>query len=57
MKITIVNPTGETQEMEFEKLLKENKKTLLYFYPRDNTPGCTVEAMDFTGMKKEFSDQ
>ncbi len=23
------------------------QKVLLYFYPRDNTPGCTVEACDF----------
>ncbi len=23
------------------------KKVVLYFYPRDNTPGCTVEACDF----------
>jgi len=25
----------------------EGKKIVLYFYPRDNTPGCTVEACDF----------
>lgn len=24
------------------------KVVVLYFYPRDNTPGCTVEAQDFT---------
>jgi thioredoxin-dependent peroxiredoxin len=23
------------------------KRVVLYFYPRDNTPGCTVEAQDF----------
>ncbi len=23
------------------------KKVVLYFYPRDNTPGCTREAQDF----------
>ncbi|MGB6037588.1 MAG: peroxiredoxin, partial [Cryomorphaceae bacterium] len=23
------------------------KKTILYFYPKDNTPGCTKEACDF----------
>ena len=29
------------------------KWLVLYFYPRDDTPGCTIEACDFTlGMKK-----
>lgn len=27
---------------------------VLYFYPRDNTSGCTLEAVDFTGRVKEF---
>lgn len=27
---------------------------VLYFYPKDNTPGCTAEALDFSAMKKEF---
>lgn len=29
-------------------------RTLLYFYPKDNTPGCTLEAQDFTRFKKDF---
>ena len=28
---------------------------ILYFYPRDNTPGCTIEAIDFTAFSPEFS--
>lgn len=28
---------------------------VLYFYPKDDTPGCTVEAKDFTEYNKEFS--
>ncbi len=28
---------------------------VLYFYPRDNTPGCTVEAVDFTSLKEDFA--
>ena len=27
---------------------------MLYFYPRDNTPGCTVEAREFTELLPEF---
>ena len=28
---------------------------VLYFYPRDNTPGCTVEACEFTSGVEEFA--
>jgi len=27
---------------------------VLYFYPKDNTPGCTVEGTDFRDLHKEF---
>ena len=30
------------------------KYVVLYFYPRDDTPGCTKEAKDFTELKQEF---
>jgi len=30
------------------------KWLVLYAYPKDNTPGCTLEAMDFTRMRSEF---
>lgn len=29
---------------------------VLYFYPRDNTPGCTTEACDFRDQGPEFED-
>lgn len=28
--------------------------TVLYFYPKDNTPGCTTEGQDFTAAYKDF---
>ena len=31
-----------------------NKKLILYFYPKDNTPGCTNEAKDFSYLFKDF---
>lgn len=31
------------------------KNVVLYFYPRDDTPGCTLEANDFTGLEDEFT--
>jgi peroxiredoxin Q/BCP len=30
------------------------KKLVLYFYPKDNTPGCTVEGTDFRDRHKDF---
>ena len=32
----------------------KDKKYILYFYPKDNTPGCTTEAKDFTNKINEF---
>jgi len=28
---------------------------VLYFYPKDDTPGCTTEALDFTALLPEFA--
>ena len=35
----------------------KGKKVVLYFYPKDNTPGCTIEAQDFTKKIKNFEDK
>ncbi len=32
----------------------QGKWVVLYFYPKDNTSGCTLEAVDFTRHKKDF---
>ena len=32
----------------------KGKKVVLYFYPKDDTPGCTTEAKDFTAEAKAF---
>jgi len=33
------------------------KKVVLYFYPKDSTPGCTTEGQDFRDAKAKFSRQ
>lgn len=33
----------------------KGKKTVLYFYPKDNTPGCTQEGQDFRDNHRKFS--
>ncbi len=32
----------------------KGKFIVLYFYPKDDTPGCTIEAQDFNKLKPEF---
>ncbi len=33
-----------------------NQWVVLYFYPKDDTPGCTTEAKDFTELNQKFSE-
>lgn len=41
--------------MEMLKLSKlRGKNVVLYFYPKDDTPGCTVEAIEFSDLEDEF---
>jgi peroxiredoxin Q/BCP len=35
----------------------KGKWVVLYFYPRDNTAGCTKEAQDFSAFKPEFETE
>ena len=30
------------------------RKAVIFFYPKDNTPGCTTEAKEFSALKQEF---
>jgi peroxiredoxin Q/BCP len=45
-------PSSNNEEFELKK--NKNKFLIIYFYPRDNTPGCTDEAKDFSKLYKEF---
>ena len=45
-------PSSNNQNFEINKNL--NQYLAIYFYPRDNTPGCTNEAKDFSKLYKEF---
>ena len=42
---TAEETNGET--ISLETILGEGKRVVLYFYPKDSTPGCTVQACDF----------
>jgi len=60
MKLNIENKykalsfTWEEWEFTLKDLLSFSEKTILYFYPKDNTPGCTIENKDFSCLKGEY---
>lgn len=39
----------------FRLSARQGKVVVLYFYPKDNTPGCTTEGMEFRDLAAEFS--
>jgi peroxiredoxin Q/BCP len=41
----------------FTLMDQRGKKVILYFYPKDNTPGCTQEACDFRDSFPKFSNK
>lgn len=49
LDFTLMSHTGE----EFT-LSKATTPIVLFFYPRDDTPGCTVENQDFARLSPEF---
>jgi thioredoxin-dependent peroxiredoxin len=46
-------PATDGREISLESL--KGRKVVLYFYPKDNTSGCTREAKDFQALKKDFA--
>ena len=50
-------PAFELENIDGVKInLKDfaGKKVILYFYPKDNTPGCTTEACEFSAAYDDF---
>ncbi len=48
-------PTEEGKTVTLHDL--RGKKVVLFFYPKDNTPGCTKEACSFRDQYAEFTDK
>ena len=46
--------TGD-KEIELKKL--KSKYIVLYFYPKDDTPGCTLETKDFNKLLNKFKKE
>jgi peroxiredoxin Q/BCP len=54
-KFPILNSDWTEWETSLKDLFSKNEKTLLYFYPKDNTPWCTLENKAFNFLKPEFN--
>lgn len=48
-------PATNGERIKLRDLRGEN--VVLYFYPRDNTPGCTTEGLDFKALHSRFRRQ
>ena len=55
-KVTISSFSLENQDGNFisNETIK-GRKTILYFYPRENTPTCTTEACEFRDHIEDFN--
>ncbi len=51
--IRLPNQDGEMVDLSD---LKGNSAVVVYFYPKDETPGCTVEAIDFSARKARIEE-
>ncbi|MFP5419134.1 MAG: peroxiredoxin [Gammaproteobacteria bacterium] len=47
------NPDADMENIELSQF--RGKTLVLYFYVRDDTPGCTAEAIEFTDLEKDFA--
>ena len=47
-------PNQDEEEICFRDI--KGRWAVVYFYPKDNTPGCTTEACDFTEAMPDFSN-
>jgi peroxiredoxin Q/BCP len=51
--LDIVLPSTQGTNVALKSL--KGKRVVLYFYPKDMTPGCTIEGHEFTKLKPKFS--
>lgn len=48
-------PSSSGEDFELSSL--KGKKVVLYFYPKDNTPGCTIQSNEFNDLLAQFKKQ
>jgi peroxiredoxin Q/BCP len=51
----VVDFTAPGTAGDFKLSAQKGHPVILYFYPKDNTPGCTVEGSQFRDLHKQFA--
>ncbi|MBV5308274.1 peroxiredoxin [Chromatium okenii] len=46
-------PTADMEQITLDQFIGR-RYAVIYFYPKDDTPGCTIEALEFTDLQTEF---
>ena len=46
-------PNADMERFNLERLIG-SRNLVIYFYPKDDTPSCTMEALDFTDLQPHF---
>ncbi len=54
MEFNVLSAKGDVKQKRWEEIISHHPKIVLYFYPKDNTPGCSTEAKEFSALAKEF---
>ncbi len=54
MNVTLIKQWKDITQTTLSELTSQSDKTILYFYPKDNTPGCITEAKDFSDLVDKF---
>lgn len=54
MDIQLTHHDWSSSTLLWSELLKAHPYTVLYFYPKDNTPWCTIESKNFSSLADEF---
>lgn len=54
-KIKTFKAESTAGQFSLAELAESGKRLVLYFYPKDNTPGCTTESNDFKTAKRKFA--
>lgn len=54
MLVHYTSPDQKTQEIWLDTLISSRPYAILYFYPKDNTPGCSLEARTFSQLLPDF---
>ncbi len=58
LQVGTAAPTFDLPDADLETVslasFRGERNVVLYFYPKDDTPGCTIESIDFSDLQDEF---